>query len=513
ERTAVLFGAAEPYGRLVHEHLAAAGIARNGTAVRPLAATVVGRVLVDVLALPDHGFRRADVMGLLTRAAPRLPGGAPAPAGAWERMSREAGVVAGRADWDRLLTRLAEGHERRAADVEAGADPADETSVEQHRARADHIRRRAQHARDLRDTVLGLIDELAAAAAEPRPWRTRVRWLRRLAGRLLGGERERAGWPPDEHRAADKIDAALDRLVTLDRVDGPAPLDVFRRTLALELEADLGRVGRFGEGVLVAPVSFAVGLDLDLVVVVGLAEGTLPAGVRDDSLLPDAERRRAAGELPLRRERVERDHRHLRAALGGARRHLLCAPRGDLRVSNERVPSRWLLDVASALHGRPLASDQLLALRAPWLDHVPSFAHAVTHTTFPATEQEYRLRAGPDRAPDAVAAAGAAVVRARRSAAFTRFDGNLSGAGLPTPVDGTVSSTRLESWATCPHAYFVRQLLRVEPAETPERQLAITPIDRGSLVHDVLERYVSSVLARDPADRPGPDDPWTADDH
>ncbi len=44
ERIAVLYGSVEPYGRLLHEHLAAAGVPRNGTAVRPLGASAVGRV-------------------------------------------------------------------------------------------------------------------------------------------------------------------------------------------------------------------------------------------------------------------------------------------------------------------------------------------------------------------------------------------------------------------------------------------------------------------------------------
>ncbi len=80
ERIGLLFGTAQPYGRLVHEHLAAAGVPRNGVAVRPLAASVVGRTLLDLLALPDHDFRRADVLGLLARSS---DGPATAPTAAW----------------------------------------------------------------------------------------------------------------------------------------------------------------------------------------------------------------------------------------------------------------------------------------------------------------------------------------------------------------------------------------------------------------------------------------------
>jgi ATP-dependent helicase/nuclease subunit B len=513
ERIAVLHPTPRPYGRSLHEQLGAAGIATNGTAVRPLGASLLGRTLLDLLALPDHGFRRADVVGLLARSTTRGADGRRAPTAAWERMSRQAGVVRGRDEWDRLIGRFADELAARAAAVEAeGDDPHDELGTDRRRDRVDHLHRRTQQARDLRAVVLDLIDAATSAAHGPRPWAEHAVSVRRLSFRLLGGERARASWPPDERRAADKVDAALDRLADLDAVDDPPSLAVFRRTLEIELEADLGRVGRFGNGVLVAPLSFAVGLDLDLVVLLGMAEGSLPATLHDDSLLPDHERERVGGELPLRRERVGRDHRRVLAALASAGQHLLSSPRGDLRASNERVASRWLIDVVEALSGQRPAADGLLAVDGEWIHHVPSFAHAVTHAELPATEQHYRLRAGLDAIDDPVVAAGAGAIRARRSRAFTRFDGNLAGATVPSPTDEIVSSTRLESWADCPHAYLVRHLLGVEPVEDPEQQLAITPLDRGSLVHEVLERFIRAVLER-PAGRPAPDAPWSSDDH
>jgi ATP-dependent helicase/nuclease subunit B len=501
ERIAILFGTREPYGRLVHEHLAAAGISRNGAAVRPLAGSLAGHTLLDLLALPDHDFRRADVVGLLTRSAGGRGSGRTVPAAEWQRVSRQAGVVAGRDQWSQRLERLAAELDRRASDIEAaGTDPFDETGAERRREALERMQRRAQRVRDLAASVVGLIDDITEAGAAPRPWTTRVRWLRRLATRLIGDGRQRADWPLDEQRSADRVEAALERLASLDGIDDPPSLEVFRRTLELELDADLGRVGRFGEGVLVGPLSFAVGLDLDLVIVLGMAEGTLPAAVHDDSLLPDGERRLAGGELPLRRERVGREQRRLLAALAAADRRLLCAPRGDLRSSSERVPSRWLVDLPdwSPDHGR-----------GP--EHVPSFAHAVTHTEFPATEQEYRLRAGAGHDP--VVVAGGRVVRARRSRDFTRFDGNLTGVVVPSPLDEVVSSTRLESWAECPFAYFVSHLLQVEQVEDPARQLTISAWDRGSLVHEILQSFVDDVLARPVEGRAAPDEPWPPSDH
>jgi len=511
ERMAVLYPTEQPYARLVHEHTRAAGIPTNGAATQGLAGRVLGRTLLDLLSLRDHGYRRRDVLGLLAAAPVQLrpdPDGRRPSTAQWERLAREAAVVAGRSQWDeRLAKHAAEIDEQIAELLAVDIDPAGdggeaaEAAEEIRASRVETRRRRVERARGLRSFVLGLVDELERAASTTVSWRERVAWLRRLGQRVVGGETARATWPDDERRAAERVEAALDRLVALDDIDGPADLEVFRRTLQLELDADLGRVGRFGEGVLVAPLSFAIGLDLDLVVVLGMAEGTLPSRVADDSLLPDRERQAANGELPLRRERIGRQQRQLHAALAAAERHVLCAPRGDLRANNERVLSRWLAEVVDQLDGCVL-------------DESPSFAYAITHLDFPATEQEYRLRApGWARDHDQLVVAGLDLQTARRSARFTRFDGNLAGLTVRSPHDDVVSATRLESWSTCPFAYFMRQVLRVEPIEDPADLLWISPLEKGSLVHLVLERFLLAILARPPEQQPDPDDPWTADDH
>jgi ATP-dependent helicase/nuclease subunit B len=553
ERIGVLFPTERPYARLLHEHLTAADIPVNGTSADGLRSSVLGRTLLELLALRRHRYRRRAVVGLLAGTPLRaVDGGDPPPTTDWERLSREAAVVAGRDHWDRRLDQLADELDQRAESHEAEpqtdapdtepdeptedervpaagpadlqdehppasrpdlqdehppADPAD-LQDERQAELAAWYRRRAERARSLRRLVLGIIDQLEQAAASTAGWRQRVGWLRRLAAGLLGAEAVRQRWPTSERKAAERVEAALDRLVTLDEVEGPVTLDVFHRTLELELDADLGRVGRFGEGLLVAPLSFAVGIDLDLLVVVGLAEGILPSAPGDDSLLPDRERLLTQGELRLSRELPDRQQRQLRAGLAAAQRHVLCAPRGDLRASNEHVRSRWLAEMTAE---RPPSQTDGLDGRI-MVEEVPSFAHGVTHAVFPATAQEYRLRAPRVALADPVVAAGTAMRRGRRSDQLTRFDGNLSGQPLPSPHDDVVSATRLESWAVCPHAYFVRHILRVHPTEDPAEALWISPLDRGSLVHEILERFLGAVLARAPDEQPGPDQSWSAID-
>jgi RecB family exonuclease len=514
DRVAILYPDAEPYARLVHEQLSAAGIAANGPAVVPLAGRVAGRVLLELLALPERDFRRQDVFAWLA-SAPVLVHGRWAPTVAWERLSREAGVVAGRRQWDQRLATLEHQLDKRAADEEANEDE-QEWKAQRHRDDAERVR-------ELRTFALALIDDLAGAAASSRSWGEHADWARRHLNDALGGMGRRETWPRAERTAADRLDAALDRMAALEGVEGPVGLDVFARTLELELESDLGRVGRFGDGVFVGPVSMGVGLDLDLVVVLGLVEGTFPSRVREDSLLTDDERAVADGELALRAAHVDRQRRQLLGALAGATRQLLCVPRGDLRRSSERVPSRWALEIASTLAGHTCWPDDLAAADAPWVEHEASFEAGLRHLAFPATHQEHHLRALLGVAPkdaDGLAAvaidpatiAGATVLGARRSAHFTRFDGNLAGLAVDSPVARVTSATQMQRWAGCPFSYLLRDVLFVQPVENPEDRLQITPWDWGTLVHTVLERFIAEVLARAPADQPDPDEPWSPAD-
>src|SRR6202007_2784136 len=83
------------------------------------------------------------------------------------------------------------------------------------------------------------------------------------------------------------------------------------------------------------------------------------------------------------------------------------------------------------------------------------------------------------------------------SDAFTRCDGNLGALGArvqavsPLDSDRAISPTRLEMWAGCPHAYLMSHILHVEPVDRPEEIFQLSPLDRGSIVHEVLHRFVA----------------------
>ncbi|WP_097187133.1 PD-(D/E)XK nuclease family protein [Ornithinimicrobium cerasi] len=506
-RVAVLYAARDPYARLLHEHLAAAGIEVNGPGVRPVAERAVARLVLGLLETARTGYRRADVLrtiGELPVTTFDLPDGPAAriPLPLWERITREAGVVAG-GDWRERLDFHHQSIEQQLQDDGL------------YDSKRDGLTRHRDATLAMRRFVTTLQDRLAALDHAP-TWTGAAEVLRGILEALLPPATHRH-LPPAEQHALVTVTAALSQLHALDSTPTTPSLTGVEEILGLELDGAPPRVGTFGRGVLVAPVEQAVGLDLDVVHVLGLAEDLCPGTLREDSLLPERARAATDGALRSTRRRADATHRALLAAFDSAAHVTASFPRGDLRRHSHRLPSRWLLPSLRALSGDPdLPATEWERGAAPAGDAIqgsPSFAGSLRTTLHPATEQEWRVRAHlAGVAPhDPVAAATRELLQARRGEVFSRFDGNLAGvAGLPDHGAGTsaVSPTALESYATCPHAYFLRRLLRVEPVEAPEEIITISASDVGTLVHEAMDRLVTEAAERGELPRHG--QPWSA---
>lgn len=488
DRMAVLVPSAVPYARLVHEAMDDAGLVVNGMGSRPVSDRHVGRWVLDLLDQVDGRRERAPVMGLLLATQAPVAGQYAGSAASWIAASRDAGIVAGTDEWTMRLVRHRQylvGRRRSTAGVDGLGE-----------AIAD---------------LFTLLDRLAAA----RTWPDLTSVVAVAVADWLGDPTERDRWPAEERQAADRVSIALDRLAGLDRIEQVATAADLRRTLKIELEGDLGRVGQLGRGVHLAPITSALGLDLDLVVVLGLAEGVFPTPTSEDALLLDHEREPIGEELPARRERVGTQHRQFRIAAASAGTCVFITPRGDLRTNADRVPSRWLRD-----HFARADAD---ADNGVTVTAMPSFAHRILTAEVPSSLRDARVRElGQEAASGSVGAAtrlygmdlalraATDLVLARRAPGFGRHDGNLAGVAdmLPQLVgaDVAVSPTHLERWVRCPHAAFITRVLWAQPVENPEERLAISAMDRGSAVHDILERWLVERLAET---LPDPDDPWS----
>ena len=104
--------------------------------------------------------------------------------------------------------------------------------------------------------------------------------------------------------------------------------------------------------------------------------------------------------------------------------------------------------------------------------------------------------------------------RARNAAPLTHWDGDLSSAISPSGRIGlsnreVFSPTRLQTWATCPFRYFLSNVLGIAAPEQPEELATISALERGSLLHKILERFILTAQQQNAI--PSPDQPWTDD--
>ena len=265
DRIAVLFPADQPYARLVEHQLSAAGIPWNGRPGTVVGERMVPRVLAELLELDRRGLRRSALMTLLGDVPARRADGRFVPTARWERIGRAAGVVR-EEDWHHLVRYADEVRTRDIPEPEAEAEAALE--------------------------LLAFVGDLRKALGDPavpRPWAAWVAWAKeRLEwwfgpgglDRLEGAERE--GW--------EQTTKVLDRLDHLDSVGAPATRAEFRATFVAELDITPGRRGKVGDGVHVSTIAGAAGLDVDVAVLLGAAEGLVPPRPTVDPLLGDAER-------------------------------------------------------------------------------------------------------------------------------------------------------------------------------------------------------------------------------
>ena len=515
-RMAILYWRQETYAALIAEQLAAAGIPIAGPSTDRLAATPVGRMLKGIVDLVGSDLPREEVMRWLTSCPVKPPSAGFSPS-RWDAISREAGVVVGIDQWRDRLANYAAAQQR-------ATTRKDEELSE---GREKELAQSAAEAWALRSFMTRLLDTLNRSK-DSQTWVAFVKWSKGLIDRYLDEE----SLPSVERENLDTLVTALQELANLDEMEDSADLDAFRAALDEVLSRPAARAGALGEGLFVAPVRIAAGLRFDRVYLVGMVEGLVPAQPPDDPLLPHSERKQAG--LPPRSTAAER-YDYLAAAAAG-RTRVLSFARGNNIAMREQHPSRWFLEQASHLYGSPVypsmlsGSHDLVSLREqPWFEEVVSAQHGINTVSAsqPADIHDYDLHQlshwrQVGNAIDAhhlaksepVLSRALQMQRARNAKPLTHWDGDLTSAISPSGRIGLsnrefFSPTRLQTWATCPFRYFLSNVLGIAAPEQPEELSTISALERGSLLHAILERFIQA--AQEQGTIPPPDQPWTDD--
>jgi RecB family exonuclease len=90
--------------------------------------------------------------------------------------------------------------------------------------------------------------------------------------------------------------------------------------------------------------------------------------------------------------------------------------------------------------------------------------------------------------------------RARWTRGLTTFDGRLLdpqlarwAEGKAGPAAGQVSTSRLEEYARCPYLFFLKRVMDLESWEEPEAAEGLNPLERGRVIHALLEECIRNL--------------------
>lgn len=515
-RMAVLYRKQAPYCTLIREELEQAGIPVAGPNPSPLSDTAVGKALTGLIALSDGEFNRDSVTSWLTGSPVRPPGGSPesfSPS-LWDAISKKAGVVRGLDQWTQRLERYAAEMERDSEEAEA-REGYSEARVALMRSEADAARGMLRFITDLADKT--------TPPADGSPWKVFSGWASGLLDRYLVADSE---IPEAEQEALQKIKELLSELEGAEAIEARPSFSAFSQALDDGLQGSLGHLGVTGQGVFVALIGTAAAMSFDVVHIVGMIEGAVPPATRDDPLIPDRDRQASGGTsegLPLQQARKADERYAFLSALATAPIRILSFPVADPAGQRGHYPSRWFLEQASILEGSSVYTSTLWSLtNRPWLTVIPSIEQSLATVTDSAAADihDYDLerlwswkKVGLRIGDHPLVKSGPlnkslTLGRSRFGVGFTEWDGNVSRATAGSRFAGSLearvhSPTSLERWAACPFSYFLSNILRIGSLDKPEETYSITPLERGSLGHEILENFISAVTAEGTLPKPG----------
>lgn len=501
-RTALLYRNSDPYASIIQSQFSAAGIPLSGPDPGTLRDTPAGRLLTGLLDVLAGGLDRARLMHWIAEAPVSAKQGlypASSELVRWEVISQEAGIVSGRRSWAERLIGYIESKKAELDDLRSDeeASPARIAGKEGQVASAARL--------------LEFVGEVASQKppAEGRPWSEFADWALAMLEKF---EHRPDEWPETDRESRERVRETIGDMKGLDTIEDGTTLASFRQMLDDMLTAAADILGKVGRGVFVAPLKVAQCMDFDTVYILGMAEGAFPPANADDAVLPDAVRASLDMEeaLPLRSERRMEERRLFLEALASGRKRILSCCKATASNERSQYPSPWFVAAASALSSSPLSTSALEKMGSrPWLTIIQSPRHGLTlaeGTSF-ADKRDYEMsslarwhdagRPVRDHFLNPPGSAGRRVLDmedARNSPRFTAWDGNLAGVRQASQrlniVEGAAfSATRLEKWAGCPFKYFLENILNIAVLDPPEELLEIDPMERGSLLHRVLERF------------------------
>ncbi|MCH9010046.1 MAG: PD-(D/E)XK nuclease family protein, partial [Chloroflexi bacterium] len=335
--------------------------------------------------------------------------------------------------------------------------------------------------------------------------------------------------PSSESDSKERVLSIIDELRGVEELRAGATLSDFSLAVEEAMRGSRHHAGTTGQGVFVAPLGAAAGMDFDVVHILGMVEGIMPPRIESDPLLPEDDRLAAGGPaagIPLQQARRGEEVRAYLSALATAPVRVLSYPTADIAAQRINFPSRWFVEAASQLEGAPLYASSLSKLGArPWLTTITSVEQglisAIESSEADLNEFSLRKLLGWKRSgrrlsdhplvDDTILERAFRLNRRRQSSDLTAWDGDVSAIAGESEYSDRVnrpvySPTSLERWAVCPYRYFLGDVLGISDIEEPEDAHTISPLEKGSLVHGILERFMREHI--ESGSLPRPNEAW-----
>ena len=505
-RIAVIYRQDNPYASLLRQEFDFAEIPYSGVDHHRLADTPAGRLLQGLTDLaeelngPGGTIDRERLIEWFTstpvrwprepRAGDDAPRSITAPAAAWANLARNARTSGTIEHWKGRLSAYLAQMEPQAEAVHGDDDD------------NPFMRRLRREVAELREFVERLAAALSnLSTASDREWSSASQGLETLLATyrwVVAGESE------EDLR---RIDELVSSLSSLSEWGIDYSTEALREAIREGLQSSVSERGRqVGRGVYLGPPTGIAGADYDVVYILGMVERQFPPRPRRNPWL-------AQNQPEL--DRVAALERYdFMAAVAAAKEAVLSWPSATAE-RNAAYPSRWLIEAANRRHEQSGATGRLTyenlvdnADAKPWLTYIRSREACLRGLSGsagePADAADYNLMYLVDGARDALRRHPAIASNPRMTAALDARDAR-NGSAL-SPWDGRVeldipgvvaigtreypvSPSALETWATCPHKFFLSRVLRLS-ALPGEEEEDMSALERGVLVHRILERFV-----------------------
>ncbi|MXX92063.1 MAG: hypothetical protein F4Y63_01245 [Chloroflexi bacterium] len=501
------------YASRIKDALNDAGIVNCGPSTRTLADTSAGKFVALFLNMIAGEMRR-NAFTAWTTSAPVVDhsDGIRVPAVPWEIVSRNAKVsrFGGDDRWQRSLRRFAHTARRRAKRAEETPDEDNAVDPESWRTMAGAADRLVEFVSNLNRKT---------HVENDRTWDDWVDWLDEILEDYLTPNRRR---DEQETSGLRRIREELSHVRELNRI-GSAIVSFarFSRTIQRVLRVSLTGDAGWGSAVLVAPIEAGTSNSFKSVHILGMSEGNLPRPGRSDPLLSDDLRRGLDPEgsrLTTKNHQLESEREMFYLALQSAPRRRLYWNKALLGATNESYPSPWFVDtVMKTFDTTSVTVKSLMDNRSEHVETVTALSDFKNVDLNPSSVHEFRLKdvAVCSRSTGSLRellaepanqnlARGREVAVARRSPLFGPHDGNVDAARDIAVPNLQLSASTLQNYAECPYKYFLASHLNVDERVDPEDSLVLSALDRGILVHLILERFLAEI---------GPDDTSEGREH